>query len=116
MKLIEKFSSRGIGSEWGLPCFASGQEFDRGDLNPNISGFVESKEAGENVVAMFNDLAYLDFRPFEPNWVQVKVGTSEANVAALEKLHELVRENGNLISREIIEKAKLVLQEAPETP
>ncbi len=43
----------------------------------NIAAFVTSKEEGEEVVRWFGDGAYLDFRPSEPNWIQVKIGACE---------------------------------------
>ena len=70
----------------------------------DLSGFVKSKEAGERIVAMFEKAlgkkpeTWLDFREREPNWIQVKVQGSEAD---LEKLYELTKETG-IITYDII--------------
>ena len=70
----------------------------------DLSGFVKSKEAGERIVAMFEKAlgkkpeTWLDFREREPNWIQVKVQSSEAD---LEKLYELTKETG-IITYDII--------------
>jgi hypothetical protein len=105
--MSEKFASRGIGLEWNLPCFVTGRKAgDETDLKDNIAAFVASKTAGKRVVAMFNGLARLDFRPSEPKWIQVKVGVTKENLPALEALHNLVRQNDNKITPEIIAEAK----------
>jgi hypothetical protein len=103
----EQFSSRGIGQEWNLHCFVTGTP-PKGDvdLKPNIAAFVESRQAGERVVAMFNGLARLDYRPHEPNWIQVKVGVLPEHIDALRELDRLTREGGDVISPEIIAQAK----------
>lgn len=70
----------------------------------DLSGFVKSKEAGERIVAMFEKAlgkkpeTWLDYRESEPNWIQVKVQDSEAD---LEKLYELTKETG-IITYDII--------------
>ena len=71
----------------------------------DLSGFVKSKEAGERIVKMFkkalnkeNIKTWLDFRPREPTWIQVKVQEEEAD---LEKLYELTKDTG-IITQEIV--------------
>lgn len=71
----------------------------------DLSGFVKSKEAGERIVKMFEKVlgrkpkTWLDFRPSEPTWIQVKVQKEDAD---LNKLYELTKEKG-IITQEIIE-------------
>jgi hypothetical protein len=85
----EYFTPRGIGSEWNLTCLVTGET---ANLMPNLSGFVESKEAGERVVAMFNGRARLDYRASEPSWIQVKVGVLPQYILVLELIHHYTQE------------------------
>ncbi len=103
----EKWTLHKLGLEWGLTCFVTGC-YDSGDLKDNIVGFVDSKEAGERVVDMFNGRAFLDYRPKDPNWIQVKVGALPEHKNALKTLYDLVVENDNVITPDIIAKAKAV--------
>jgi hypothetical protein len=104
-----KWGVRRIGSDYKLTCFVSGASLD---LMPNVSGFVGSKEEGEKLVAMFGGRARLDFRPSEPNWIQVKVGVIPEHMAALERLYAAVRANGNMITRAMIQESRSSLGEA----
>ena len=81
-----RFSPRGIGSDHTPGCFCCGG--DPG-LYSNISGFVGSKEDGEKVAAMFEHGARLDYRDYEPNWIQVKIGACKEHLPNLEKLCSL---------------------------
>lgn len=58
----------------------------------NIAAFVQCKEAGERVVAMFPQGAWLDYRDYEPDRVQVKIGACDKHLPNLQKLYELTRE------------------------
>ena len=78
-----KFSSRGFGKEW-VSCFIC----KKGKLNDNVSGFVKSKSDGEKIKKMFKKHISLDYRPSEPNYIQVKIGACEKH---LEKLRKLVK-------------------------
>lgn len=96
----ESFHSRGIGLEAHLPCLVTGMPIPDGlRFIPNISGFVTSKESGERVVAMFGGRARLDFRPHEPRWIQVKVGTLESHRLALELIDFGTRQRGKISHR-----------------
>lgn len=72
----------------------------------DLAGFVPSKEAGERIVAMFHlalsrpPKTWLDYRPNEPKWIQVKVQKEDAD---LEMLYNLTKETG-IITQEIINK------------
>lgn len=96
----EYFSCRGLGSETNLTCLVTGEILP---LMSNISGFVASKEAGERVVKMFEGRAWLDYRPHEPGWVQVKIGTIPKYVVVLELIMEFTRQG--VISPTMIEHA-----------
>lgn len=71
----------------------------------DLSGFVKSKEAGERVVDMFRKAlgrepkTWLDFREYEPTWIQVKVQGEEAD---LHKLYSLTYETG-IITQSIVD-------------
>lgn len=82
-----KFNPRGIGSDYTPGCFCCGGDKD---LYSNISGFVSSKADGEKVVGMFSTGVYLDFRDYEPNWIQVKIGACKDHLPNLEHLYRLM--------------------------
>lgn len=79
----ECWQARGVGSEYNLVCLVTGKT---ADLMPNVSGFVQGREAGARVVALFNGRARLDFRKHEPDWVQVKVGCLPEHEEVLHRL------------------------------
>jgi len=97
----EFFYSRGVGMDHTPGCFICGGE---AGLHANISGFVQCKAAGERVITMFETGARLDYRDFEPDYVQVKVGACEKHKGALEALHQKTKCCG-VISEDIIKKA-----------
>ena len=94
----ELFSSRGFGLDMTPGCFVCGG----GDgIHNNIAAFVQCKEAGERVVAMFNQGARLDYREQEPDRVQVKIGVCEQHLPKLEKLHMLTLKKGTITQENI---------------
>jgi hypothetical protein len=95
-----RWSPRGIGSNWNIPDLVTG--VTDGELHPDMSGFVGSKEEGELALSIFGGRAFLDYRPSEPNWVQVKVSAEEA---VLKRLYDLVRTNENRLTRTIVAEA-----------
>ena len=73
------YNPRGIGSNW-IPCFICGKENEDGRCQSDMAAYVRGKEQGEKVVALFASCglsAKLDFRPSEPDYVQVKVGACQ---------------------------------------
>jgi hypothetical protein len=97
------FRSRGIGMD-NCSCFICGDENER--MMNNISAFVKSKSDGEEAVSWFGKGAYLDYRPHEPNWIQVKIGACKHHLPALEKLDKLISEQYDVLRKRTIEKAK----------
>jgi len=97
----EFFHSRGIGLD-RCTCFVCGTHDRDGQghyyLN-NIAAFVQCKEAGERVVSMFTKGARLDYRDFEPDRVQVKIGACDKHKLNLQKLHELTQDGVITVSR-----------------
>lgn len=85
----EFFASRGIGLETTPGCFVCG---GKSRLLNNIAAFVRTKEAGERVVTMFQTGAKLDYRDFEPDRVQIKVGACDAHLPNLYQLDHLVED------------------------
>ena len=63
------WNSRGLGGGWGR-CMVCGDE-----ATIDCSGYVPSRETGEALVELFKvkESAYLDWRPFEPTYIQVKL-------------------------------------------
>lgn len=90
----EFFKSRGIGLD-RCTCFICNTD-KRDELGStylnNISAFVECREAGERVVAMFPNGARLDYREREPDRVQVKIGACDTHLPNLQKLDLLTRD------------------------
>lgn len=94
------FRTRGIGSEFGR-CFKC--DCAQG-LMSNISAFVDSKKNGEKVVKLFNSHGvYLDYREFEPNWIQVKILACNKHLPDLQSLNKAIFEG--VITPKIIEDA-----------
>ncbi len=108
------FLVRGIGLDSCPCCFVCGKPQH---LLHNISAFVASKEEGEEIVRWFmlpdQDCARLDFRPSEPNWIQVKVGVCTEHLPALEWLSKRVRENhGRIRQCDIMEARRFAVEPA----
>ncbi len=82
----EHFHPRGIGQDW-IDCFICGS--DSHEPRRNLAAFVQCKAAGERIVAMFEKGARLDYRDYEPDRVQVKVGACDVHDQNLRRLHEL---------------------------
>jgi hypothetical protein len=90
----ENYRLRPQGLNW-IPCYICHQG-GKDKAQPDVAAFVESREAGERVVAMYELFglhAEIDFRPSEPNWIQVKVGACERHSPNLARLIELCSDN-----------------------
>ena len=75
----------------------------------DLSGFVKSKQAGERLLEMVQEVlgkdepeTWLDYREREPNWIQFKFQSSEFD---LEKLYDMTHET-KIITKEIIKECK----------
>lgn len=102
-----RFSPRGIGTDSGIACFVCGEKLRSGS---NIAAFT-SQEHGKAIVAWFSSRAggaWLDFRPTEPNWVQVKVLCCQAHLSNLEKLLALTGQYGIIREKDIDESMSFV--------
>lgn len=58
-----------------------------------------SKLAGERLTSTDEPLSHLDYREFEPNWIQFKFQKEEFN---LELLDKLARANDNIVNEAIL--------------
>lgn len=94
----EYFHSRGLGIDLTPGCFVCGGQ--KG-MHDNIAAFVQCKAAGERVVGMFPQGARLDYREFEPDRVQVKIGACKEHVSNLTKLSQMTSTKG-VITQDII--------------
>lgn len=72
----------------------------------DLSGFVVSKLAGERLTRLVKyvlntdePLSHLDYREFEPNWIQFKFQKEEFN---LELLDKLAKANDNIVNEAIL--------------
>lgn len=117
----------GMGKPWKI-CIEQGEELktivpdkrpynpfsefwkSRGPSNFDVSGFVPSKEAGERLdrlvgVVLESDThnSWLDYREYEPTWIQYKFSAKEFDV---NKLHELTKDTG-IINLEILTECKI---------
>jgi hypothetical protein len=81
----EFLHARPIGKDWVPACFVCGKPLE---LAPNIAAFVQCKEAGERVVKLFEGRARLDYREYEPDRIQVKIGVCEDHGDQLEELYK----------------------------
>lgn len=97
----EFFRPREIGSGVTPGCFVCGGP-ER--LYTDMAGFVQCKDAGERVVKLFEHGAWLDYREYEPDRVQVKIGACDTHVPNLKRLYELVRDA--VITPELIKEAQ----------
>lgn len=89
----EFFRARGIGKDWTPGCFVCGGEKK---VYNNLAGFVNTKEAGERAMLLFDKGARVDYREHDPDYVQVKIGACNNHLENLEKLLELTTENGTI--------------------
>lgn len=90
-----------------------GGEFwqSRGPSSFDVSGFVVSKQAGERIMRYVRAIlekdeteTYLDWRKFEPNWIQLKFSAKEFDCVLLDKL---CRNNNDIITYKIMKRCKL---------
>lgn len=116
----------GMGKPWKI-CIEQGEELktivpdkrtnvpfsefwkSRGPSDFDVSGFVPSKEAGERLnrlvsVVLESDThkSWLDYREYEPTWIQYKFSAEEFDV---NKLHELTKDTG-IINLEMLHTCK----------
>lgn len=99
-ELEVRWSPRGIGRGFSGIDLRTGLEPD-GYLY-DLSGFVRTKGDGHLVVALFGDRAYLDYRPSEPDWIQVKIC---ADQETLRKIETAVYENDCILTLKIVREA-----------
>lgn len=78
----------------------------RGASSFDVSGFVSSRAAGLRLLRMVRYVldtdepkTWLDYREFEPNWIQFKFSADEFDV---EKLDQMARANDNIITEQIV--------------
>lgn len=78
----------------------------RGPSTFDCSGFVRSKRAGERIMNMVrlaldkeDTKTWLDYRDFEPTWIQLKFSADEFDV---EKLHEKSQINDGIINLDML--------------
>ena len=77
----------------------------------DLCGFVNSKSDGEKILKMVQDVlkkeethTFLDYRDFEPNWIQFKFQKDEFN---LNKLLNMIQENNSKVNKIILEACRL---------
>jgi len=93
------FSPRGIGNDQTPGCFICGGPEK---VYNNISGFVRHKDAGQRVVDLFKQGAWMDLRKREPDRIQVKIGACDVHKGNLVHLESLTR-NGVILAEHVQE-------------
>lgn len=78
----------------------------RGASSFDVSGFVSSRAAGLRLLRMVKYIletdepkTWLDYREFEPNWIQFKFSAEEFDV---ERLSDMAEANDNIITEQIV--------------
>ena len=108
------FSSRGIGLDSCPGCFVCNKpkrtdDPTKSDLLNNISAFVSSKADGEEIIRWFRGTgARLDWREWEPNWIQVKIGACDKHLPQLKWLSRETRKYNRLWRHQIEDARKFV--------
>lgn len=97
-----KMQPRPIGTDTCPCCVFCGDGKDSPSMyRRNISLFVHSKADGEKVVDWFKaddyNGAWLDFREYEPNYLQVKMGACSDHYQKLVQLSQIIEENGDVL-------------------
>ena len=90
----EFFHPRGIGLDscWCFVCGTRDRDGKGHSSLHNIAAFVQCEASGKRVKGMFSQGAWLDYRPYEPDRVQVKIGACDAHLPKLKKLYELTQD------------------------
>jgi len=69
-----------------------GEYFKPRGVGYDLAGFVVSKKAGERIIKLFESIlgenikTWLDYREYEPTWIQVKVQEDDIDIKLLNKL------------------------------
>lgn len=81
-------------------CFVCGEQLVV-SLN-SIAAFVQCQAAGGRVVTMFGQHAWLLYRDFEPDRVQIEVGACDLHLPNLQRLHALTSGLNGVITDDVI--------------
>lgn len=89
----------------------NGEYWSPRGIGYDLSGFVKSKKAGERLLEIVKEVlgkekpaSWLDWREYEPEWIQFKFQKEEFD---LKKLEEMVNKNNKIITKEILLECKL---------
>lgn len=101
---------RGLGGnsdmERGYNCFVCGNKRAGHDLPV----FVEPKSEGDNLVGLFNkaipNCAWVDYRNFEPTYIQVKIHACDAHEHNLESLREIILQSPATVTKCVFEDSR----------
>ncbi len=98
----EYFYPRGLGKDYCPGCFVCGGEEG---LYNNVAAFVNTREAGERVLALFDNKGVrLDYREHSPDRIQVKLGACEDHINNLEAISHLRK----VITADDIKRARVI--------
>jgi len=83
-----------------------GEFWNARGIGYDLSGFVKSKQAGERLLEIVkkvlnnkNPKSWLDWREYEPEWIQFKFQEEEFN---LKELQKMAKQNNNILTEEIL--------------
>lgn len=109
---VINLNPRGIGRGGGYPSLATGEQCDFGhDLSMFASSRADAytfadwiaidKDDGRGREKRL-DRCYIDYRPSEPKWLQIKVCAEEENEATLERLNNVLLVQGGYIDEDTV--------------
>lgn len=117
MKAVQ-WRPRGIGYGGGYASLATGRLVSGG---PDLSGFVATRADAYALADLFSpiskweednrdkarvgeyvDRCYIDFRTYEPNWLQVKVCVEQGDIAFLERLNLIASLQNGWIDKDTV--------------
>lgn len=88
-----------------------GEYWNPRGIGYDLSGFVKSKQAGERILQMVKEVlgkenpdSWLDYREYEPNWIQFKFQKAEFD---LDELFDMVMNNNYILTKEILMECKI---------
>ena len=112
--ILSSHPRKGIPSwHWEAPDLRPeyGEYWSPRGIGYDLSGFVKSKQAGERLLGLVKEVlgndnpsSSLDWREYEPEWIQFKFQKEEFN---LEKLEKMAIDNDRILNKEILMACKI---------
>ncbi len=110
-----EYAPRGIGTS-GLECFVCGGYNSSDHIQSDMSAFVRTKEDGAFMAALIEAAGYhafLDYRPKEPTWIQLKMGACDLHLPNLVLVEYFAEKNSGQLSFGEFEDAAKAIESSP---